>query len=81
MEREIQNVVDLVKLAKSDNKNALALLKLDENYTPPLPRIEDKSVVRTDLCTLTYMAAAAGRLGLETTERIARRAMQYAMYA
>jgi len=55
MEREVQNVVDLVKLAKSDNKNALALLKLDENYTPPLPRMEDKSVVRTDLCTLTYM--------------------------
>ena len=82
MEREIQNVVDIVKLAKSVNKDALALLKLDEDYTyEPLPRIEDKSVVRTDLCTLMYMAAAADRLGLETTEGIARRAIQYPMYA
>ena len=40
MEREIQNVVDIVKLAKSVNKDALALLKLDEDYTyEPLPRL------------------------------------------
>lgn len=74
----------LKKNAKSGNKEALALLHLDEDmkYEPPCKvTITKKDVVKEDLCTFTYIAAAADRLGLRSLEEVARRAIQYAMYA
>lgn len=78
------NVIGLLKNAKSGNKEALALLHLgdDLKYKPPgQVTITNKEVVKEDLCTFTYIATAADRLGLRLLEEVARWAIQYAMYA
>ena len=78
------NVIGLLKNAKSGNKEALALLHLgdDLKYEPPgQVIITNKEVVKEDLCTFTYTATAADRLGLHSLEEVARRAIQSAMYA
>ena len=83
LEKQLQNVVDLLNQAKNDERVALELLHLGEDYSyepPSMPVVDDKSVIKQDLCTLMYMAAAADRLCLRTTEGIMKRAMQYAMY-
>ena len=84
MEKKLVNVIGLLKNAKRGNKEALALLHLgdDLEYKPPCQAtITNKEVVKKDLCTFTYVAAAADRLGLRSMEEVARRGVQYAMYA
>ena len=83
MEKKLANVTTLLKHAKNNNKAALEILHLNEGfeYQPPQPVvIANNDVIKDDLCTLMYMAAAADRLGLSSVEGIARRAIQYAMY-
>lgn len=55
MEENLVNIIGLLKNTKTGNKETIRLLHLDQGfeYKPPRPVIiEDKDILKDDLCSL-----------------------------
>ena len=87
MENRLTTLIDLLTRAAKCNHNAQELLHLKEGFPFNAPEVFNpaakgaKSTMKDDLSEFVYFAAAAEKLELQFTARMARTALKYCMYA
>ena len=87
MENRLTTLIDLLTRAAKCNHNAQELLHLKEGFPFNAPKVFNpaakgaKSRMKDDLSEFVYFAAAAEKLELQFTKRMARTAVKYCMYA